>query len=150
MLAKTTRLPTWQSCADVGVGHEQIVAADPGHATPLGGTAVDGAELPELVAVADLQPHLLAVELEVLGIEADGRLGVDAVLPADPRRAIDLGARSDLGAVADLDARSDHREGTHSDALAEPGGGIDHGQGMDQGHGAPRRSDRPALRDLTP
>ena len=44
-----------------------------GQPAALAGAAVDGDELAELVAVADLEPDLLARELQVLGLEADGR-----------------------------------------------------------------------------
>src|SRR5947199_8369572 len=100
---------------------------------PLGRAAMDGAEFPKLVAVADLQPYLLPLELEVLGIEADGGLGVDPVLAADPRGALDLRAGPDLGAVADLDPRADHREGADRDPVPQSGGGIDERQRMDAG-----------------
>ena len=64
-------------------------------------------------------------ELEVLGIEADGGVGVDPVLAADPGRALDLGAGADLGAVADLDAGADHGERPDPDPVAQHGAGID-------------------------
>src|SRR3954469_4600725 len=95
---------------DVSVGHEQAVAPHPGDAAALGRAAVDGAELPEDVAVADLQPDVLALELQVLGIETDGGLGIDAVLAADAGGAVDLRPSSDLRAGTDLDAGADHRE----------------------------------------
>src|SRR5215203_1154368 len=118
---------------DVGIGHEQAVAAHAGDAAPLGGAAVDGAELPKVIAVADLQPDFLALELQVLGIEADGRLGIDPVLPADPGRSPDLGRGPDLRAVADRDAGADHRQGSDLDTISQDGAGVDHGQRMDAG-----------------
>ncbi len=93
---------------------------------------MDGAEFAELVVVADLQPDLLAPELEVLGIEADGGLRVDPVLAADPRRPLDLRAGPDLGAVADLDPGADHREGTDLHPVAQSGRGVDGGERMDR------------------
>src|SRR5258706_1566089 len=95
--------------ADVGVGHVDALPPHAGDAAALGGAAVDGAELAEDVAVADLQPDLLALELQVLRIEADGGVGIDPVLATDASRAIDLGPGPDLRAVTDLDAGPNHR-----------------------------------------
>ena len=53
---------------------------------------------------------LLAPELQVLRIEAEGGVREDAVVAADARRALDLRAGADLGAGADLDAGADHGE----------------------------------------
>ena len=56
---------------DVRVGHEQIVIADARHALIADGAAVDGAELADHVAIADLQARRLAGVFLVLRRLAD-------------------------------------------------------------------------------
>src|SRR5438067_1885871 len=62
---------------DVTAGHEVVAAADLGQPARGRGAAVDGDVLPEHVAVADLQPPLGAVELEVLRPVAEDDAGAD-------------------------------------------------------------------------
>jgi hypothetical protein len=87
--------------------HEQAVVADARDRPALGGAAVDGDELAELVAVADLEPHDLAGEFQVLRVVAQAGVRVDPVASADPGRTLDVGVRRDLGALADLEPGAD-------------------------------------------
>ena len=70
----------------VRVRHEQVVAADARHALVVRRAAVDGRELAEHVAVADLEPRRLALVLLVLRRIADRAELEDAVADADARR----------------------------------------------------------------
>ncbi len=81
---------------DVAVDHEQVVVTDGRQAAALAGAAVKGGELANGVAIAHLQPHGLARELEVLRIHAQADAGIDAILGADDRRTVDLDVRADL------------------------------------------------------
>src|SRR6185369_6565659 len=116
---------------DVGVDHEEVVAADAGDAAPLRSTAVHGTSFTELVAIADLDGDPLAAELQVLRLEADAGVGEDAVLAADSGRPFDLGSRGDLGAFADLDLGTDDGERTDADAVGEHGARVHDGERMD-------------------
>src|SRR5690606_8482941 len=86
---------------DVHVGQQPVVVADAGAAAAVARAAVDGAELADDVAVADLELGVLAGELLVLRVAADGHVRVDAVVAADPGRALQRAVRADGGAVAD-------------------------------------------------
>ena len=56
---------------DVGVGHQQVVAADAGDQAAALGAAVDGDELADAVAVADAGLGALALVFQVLRGDAD-------------------------------------------------------------------------------
>ena len=117
----------------VAVRHEQVVGADRRHAAAEPGAPVDGRELAEVVAVADLEPARLASELEVLGLEADAGVREDPVVAADDGVGAEhLGAGADLRAGADPDTGADHRVGADPDVGRQLGGGIDDGRRMDR------------------
>src|SRR5688500_1230172 len=116
---------------DVAVRHEQAVAADRGQTAALAGAAVDGHELPKVIAVADLQAGALAAELEILGVEAEAGVGEDAVAAPDPRRPLELRAGADLGALADLDLGADHGVWSDHHTVGQLGTGVDDRGGMD-------------------
>ncbi len=56
---------------NVGVGHDQSMAADARQASALGGAAIDGNELADNVVVADLEARGLAFIAQVLRGESD-------------------------------------------------------------------------------
>src|SRR5580698_6429939 len=60
--------------ADMRVGHDQVVAADPRRAPALDRAAVYGAKLAELVGIAHFEPYALARVGQILRIAAyDGK-----------------------------------------------------------------------------
>src|SRR3546814_7838348 len=89
------------------MGQRPVVVVDAGRAAATAGAAVDGGELADHVAVADLQRDAFAAVLLVLRVAADRGVAVDAVVAADAGRAVDAAVRADAGAVADLDVRSE-------------------------------------------
>ena len=111
----------------VRIGHQQIVAADPGHAVSGHGAAVHGDRFAEYVAIADFQAGGLAFVLLVLRRIADRGELINLVVGADAGRTIDdrvrphpsaganhhAGAddteRSDFGIRSNLRLRRDHR-----------------------------------------
>src|SRR3546814_12646415 len=92
------------------------MCADAGGAAATAGAAVDGGELADHVAVADLQRDAFAAVLLVLRVAADRGVAVDAVVAADAGRAVDAAVRADAGAVADLDVGADEGERADLDA----------------------------------
>ena len=76
-------LPTWQSCATWAQRHEEVPAADAGHATAARRAAVDRDELADDVVVADLDARRRAVVLQVLRRKADRHEGRDLVVVPD-------------------------------------------------------------------
>src|SRR5690606_10456145 len=95
------------------------------------GAAVDGGELADHVAVADLQAHRLAAEFLVLRLAADRGVAVDVVVAADAGRPEHAAVRADARARADLDAGADDREGTDAGAFADDRGQVDGRGGVD-------------------
>ena len=75
---------------DVGVGHEEIFIADGGDHATAGGAAMDCDKLANFVAGADVGFGAFAVIFEVLGGDADGRVGVEDILFADGGGAFDV------------------------------------------------------------
>src|SRR4030095_6295383 len=73
------------------------------------------------VVVADAQLGLLALELQVLGLGADGGLAEEAIALADGRWAFDAQVRSDDRAGADGDVRTDDRVRADRDVGREDG-----------------------------
>ena len=101
---------------------------------------MEGGELADRVAVADLEAHRLVGELQVLRIHAEADRRIDAILAADHRRPVELDVRSDLRPVADGDVRPDDRERPDGHAVADPGGSVDDGEGMNAAHRTESRS----------
>ena len=115
----------------MNVRHDPVVIAEPGHAGVLGGAAIQRAELPDGVAIADLQPGRLAGILLVLRHFADGAELENSVVAADAGMAADDDMGADPGVVADLDMLADHRIRPDLDSCAESRAGMDDGRGMD-------------------
>ena len=80
---------------DVHVVHEQVAVADRRPAAAAGRAAMDGDELAEDVALADLEPRRLAFVLQVLRRQPDRGERIDLGLVADRRVAVDDGRRAD-------------------------------------------------------
>ena len=73
----------------VGVGHEQVVGADLRDSAAQSGPRLHGDVLPDHVAIADGEPGVLAVVLEVLGTMPQGGKGEHVVVPAQSGVAVD-------------------------------------------------------------
>ncbi len=89
-----------------------------GHAAILHRAQVEGAELADGVAVADLQTGRLAGVFLVLRHFAQRTELEDAVIAADTGMAPDHAMRTDDRVVPDLDVRTDDRIGADSTPLA--------------------------------
>src|SRR6266545_4362341 len=104
----------------MAVGHEVVVIPDDRFAVPGYCPAVDRRKLAEHVAGADGQAGLLAVILQVLGIEAQNGVRENAVLLSQDSRSLDRGVRADPGSRPDHDLGADDRVGADLDPLREP------------------------------
>src|SRR3546814_16760515 len=113
------------------MGRWPVVAADAGCSAATAGAAVEGGELAEHVAVADLQRDAFAAVLLVLRVDADRGVAVDAVVAADAGRAVDAAVRADVGAVADLVVGAGQGEAADLAAAADPRRRIAPRHGMD-------------------
>jgi hypothetical protein len=110
--------------ADVAIVREVHVRHDEARlahrrAIGLGRAAVDVRVLADRRVVADLDPGLLALELEVLRVAAEDRADADLHAAAEPHVALERRACGDHGAVADGAVLADQRPGADLDVLAE-------------------------------
>jgi len=99
------------------------LASGPGEAAAAGRPAVHRRALAEHVAVADLDPRVLAAVLEVLGHEPDRREREEAVVLPDPGVAVDHDVRLEHGSAAEPDAGTDDAERPDPHAGLEPRAG---------------------------
>jgi len=86
--------------SDVGLRHEEIVAADAGDAAAAGGAAMDGDEFANVVSLADLNRRRFTAVLKVLRCMADRDEGEYVRAAADLRTAIYRDVRVELDAVS--------------------------------------------------
>jgi len=136
---------------DVHVGHDPVVVADAGDAATVAGTAADGGELEEGVAVADQQLGALAAVLLVLGIVAEGGVRMHDVVAAERGRAGDHRVRADPAAGADLHFGADDRERTDADVFGQFGPRVYDGGRVDVGaHSLPSAQRISALATVWP
>jgi hypothetical protein len=109
----------------VDVGHEHVAIADPRDSAAACRPAIDGDELPEDVPGPDQQTRGFALELEILGHQADRRERKNLGAVADIRPPVDDRRRPDCAAGADADVRTDHGMRTDRRALADFGRRVD-------------------------
>ena len=103
----------------VGVGHQEVVVPDHGHAAASLRALVDGDALADLVAVADQQTRVAPPVLAVLGRAAQDRVRVDRALGTHDGGAVQDGQGHDLAVVAQGDTGADVGVRAHADAFAE-------------------------------
>jgi hypothetical protein len=118
---------------DVALCHEQALVGDGGVPAATGGSPVQGDELADNIALADLQPGRLAAVFLVLGRAAHGRELVHDVVGADPGRPLHHRVRADVRARPDRNTVADHRVGPDLDILRQDRLRRDHGRRMDRG-----------------
>ena len=120
--------------ADVGLGHDEVVAADFGVALLVDG-AVDDDVLVDLVVVADAEEGLFAVPAEVLRVGAYHGTLEDLVVMAEDGVVEHGGVGADLAVVADDGVAVDEGESVDLDVVAELGGRVYECHGVnDVGH----------------
>jgi hypothetical protein len=93
--------------SDVGVSHDEVVAADAGEASAFDGAAIDGDEFADDIVVADFKSRGFAVVADVLRREADGRERKEVITRADFGRAFDGDVRDQFAAFAQFDVCGD-------------------------------------------
>ena len=118
----------------VHVGHDPVVVTHARDAAVLRGAAVEGAELADGVAVADVQLGGLAGVLLVLRRSTQRSVRVDLIVGADGRWPIDHAVRANARSAAHLHARSNHGVRAHADLGCQLGARVHDGRGVDQGH----------------
>ena len=116
------------------IGHDPVVVAHAGHALVLRGAAVEGAELADGVAVADVQLGGLTGVLLVLRRCAQGCVRINLVVSADGGRPLDDAMGAYARSAAHLHTGANHRIGAYSDVRGELSADIDDGRGVYQGH----------------
>src|ERR1019366_6951941 len=109
---------------DVGVSHQQVVAADRGDQSPALGAAMNGDEFADAVAMADAGLGALALVFEVLRGHAGRAVREEEVILADPGGAFEIVICHQAGARADVYFRSNDAVG------ADLGAGIDLRRGV--------------------
>ena len=99
----------------MNIGHDPVIAADPGHAGILTSTPVQSAELADRVVITNLQTSRLTVVFLVLGSLTNGtELKKFIALPYTGMRPDD-DVRADAGSGADLGICADNRIRTNLD-----------------------------------
>src|SRR5208337_217793 len=93
---------------DVGIGHDQVVAADPGASPALYGAAIDGDKFTNGVMVADLQPRRFAGIADVLRRHANRGKREENVARADFRGTFDGDVREQTAAFGEFHPRPDY------------------------------------------
>src|SRR5882672_4012789 len=93
---------------DMGVSHDQRVAADAGQSAAFDGTAVDSDELANLVVITDFQARRLAGVSQILGRHPDRAEGKEAVVRADFGWPFDGYVGNQTAAFAQFDLGPDH------------------------------------------
>jgi hypothetical protein len=120
---------------DMAVGHDPVVASDARDATGPLDTQVDGAELANGVAVADVQLGALPRVFFVLGNGADRVELEDLVVLPDAGLALNDTVRADPGAPADADVRADNGVRADGDRWVDLGLGVHQRGGVNGRHG---------------
>src|SRR5208337_1346390 len=108
----------------------QIMTADPRDPVPLPGGAVNGDELADSIALADLYARRFAAVFQILGSKSDRRVREDAVSPAQPRVPVEHRVGHHLAVLSQLDVFPDQGIRSHRHAAGELGVGMDDGCGM--------------------
>jgi len=116
--------------ADMAVGHEKILRADPRVLVGRVG-AVNGDVFAEEVSVADDEPGRLAAVLQVLRRVADDAAGVEPVFRADRGVAGEVHMRAKLAAGTERDVFVDDRVRADPDTFVQLRAGVDDGGGVD-------------------
>ncbi len=108
--------------ADVRVIHDQIVIADTRDAAAFGRAAIYGAEFAKSVFVADFERHALSGEGAILRIAADDGEGINAILAAKARGALNDRVMLQNAAFTELNIIADHgiRADLHTGAEPHP------------------------------
>jgi hypothetical protein len=114
---------------DVAVGEEVVVTADDRFFTRQSG-AVHRGKLAEGVVVPDLKVSGLDFVFQVLGLLTDGGVGKETVVFADASRPKDGDVMLHPGAIANFHIGTDDRVGADVHILANFGGRINDGGGV--------------------
>ena len=123
---------------DMGVRHEEIMIADPGHASAARRTPMNGHELAKDVVRPDDQPAPLTAKFQILRDEANGGARKDHGLVADLGPPVHDGGGADPAAPPDPDVlthdrvRPDDGPGAELGTGRHESGRIDLGLGLRQ------------------
>jgi hypothetical protein len=115
---------------NVGVGHDESVAADASEASAFHGATIDGDEFADGVVVADFEARGFVFVTQILRRESDGGKREEAVARADLRGAFNGDVGDQLAVFAEFDARADGAVRADFARRMNFHGGIDNGGGM--------------------
>ena len=110
---------------DVGVGHDEVVAAEASQASAFDGAAIDGDEFADDVVVPDFKARGLAVVADILRREADGRKRKEVIMRPDFRGPIDRNVGDQVAGFAKFDVWADGA------VRADLAGGVDFCSGIE-------------------
>src|SRR4051812_12516865 len=108
----------------VDVGHDEAAGADRG-LIRRGGPAIDGRVLADDGPLPDLDPGLLAIILEILGVATQDRAITNDDILGQAYVAAEGGARADAAAIAHGDLWPHHGKGADRYAGTELGRAVD-------------------------
>ena len=98
---------------DVGVGHDQAVAANAGSATASLRSAGDGDVFADGVVIADLERGGFATVFQILRGDSQAGEGIDTIPGPQARLAVQYDVRNQLAVLAHLDIRTDGAIGAY-------------------------------------
>jgi hypothetical protein len=116
--------------SDMGVSHDEVVAADASEASALDGTAIDGDELANDVVVANFEPRGLAVVADILRSKADGGKRKEVIMSSDFRGTIDGDVGDQFAGFAEFHVCADGAVRADFAGWMNFCGGIENGRGM--------------------
>src|SRR5437762_2954472 len=94
--------------ANMSIGHQEYVAAQPRDSSAFGRAPVDGHVFADGVVIADLDAGLLPAKTQVLGLHADGAKRKEAIMGADLRRTLDGHMRNQFAALTQFHSRANY------------------------------------------
>src|ERR1039457_1748743 len=120
---------------DVGVRHDEVVVADRGHHAAAFRAAVNGNELADPVAMPDAGAGALALVLQILRRDPNGRVGIEHVVLTDGDRPFDEDVRHQASPRSDHGVRADHAVRPDFGSFVDRGGRVNEGRGVDRHQG---------------
>src|SRR6202000_1072506 len=116
---------------DMGISHQQRVAAHPCNAAAFRRAAIDRHIFTHHIIAADFELRLFAFKAQVLWLSADCTERKEAVVCANFRRPVDRHMRHQLAPLAQLNAGAGHAERPNRTRVSHLRGGINDGCRMD-------------------
>ena len=121
---------------NVGICHDERVAAHVGEPAALYGATIDSGELADHIVISYFEPGCFARITHVLRCEPDRAKGKELIMCADPARAFHHNVRNELTCLAQFNLRTDPTVRPYCAGGMDLGAWIDDGCRMNAGGSA--------------